>query len=103
MRHTAFLPMPGGNVYVSGYFNSSINFDSTNLTNAGGGDVFIAKLSVAVATNIVENNFIDELSVFPNPFFSQALLQTGNLLHYATLTVDNVFGQSVLFLTNIAF
>ncbi len=91
----------GGNVYVSGYFNSSINFDSTNLTNAGGGDVFIAKLSVAVATNIVENNFIDELSVFPNPFFSQALLQTGNLLHYATLTVDNVFGQTVKQIKNI--
>ncbi|MFA5819915.1 MAG: SBBP repeat-containing protein [Bacteroidales bacterium] len=33
-----------GNTYVAGYFyNSTITFDSTTLTNAGGGDIFLAK------------------------------------------------------------
>ncbi len=32
-----------GNVFVTGYFDSTIAFDSTNLVSAGGTDVFIAK------------------------------------------------------------
>ncbi len=85
-----------GNVYVMGEFGSpSITFGSTTLINAGGTDIFTAKVSTTVATGIEENNFIDEITVFPNPFSFQAILQTGNLLHNATLTVDNVFGQTV--------
>ncbi len=32
-----------GNVFITGYFDSTIAFDSTRLISAGGTDVFIAK------------------------------------------------------------
>jgi preprotein translocase subunit YajC len=93
-----------GNVYVTGEFGSPfITFDSTTLTGAGVVyDIFIAKISATVATGFEENNFIDEITVFPNPFSTQAILQTGNLLHNATLTLDNVFGQTVKQIKNIS-
>ncbi len=91
-------------MYVTGEFGSPfITFDSTTLTDAGIlYDIFIAKISTTVATGIEETNFIGEITVFPNPFSSQAILQTGNLLHNATLTMDNVFGQTVKQLENIS-
>ncbi|MBL0340054.1 MAG: SBBP repeat-containing protein [Bacteroidetes bacterium] len=55
-----------GNVYVAGGFNSpSITFGATTLTNAGGNDMFIAKLAT---TTGIENNILNnEVSVYPNP------------------------------------
>jgi hypothetical protein len=93
-----------GNVYITGGFSSpSITFGSTVLTNATAGyaDFFIGKLSSTVTTDIDENHFSEGIKVFPNPFSSQAILQTGNLLHNATLTMDNVYGQTVKQITNI--
>lgn len=34
---------PAGNVFITGYFDSTIAFDSTRLVSAGGTDIFIAK------------------------------------------------------------
>ena len=45
-----------------------------------------------------ENN----ISVYPNPFSTQTVLQTNNLLHNATLTVNNCFGQTVKEIRNIS-
>lgn len=36
---------PAGNIYISGYFSSTISFGSTNLTSRGEADVFAAKYS----------------------------------------------------------
>ena len=33
------------NIIVTGYFNSTVNFDGTTLTNSGGTDIFVAKFS----------------------------------------------------------
>ena len=55
-----------GDVYVAGNFNSpSIIFGATTLTNAGGSDMFIAKLGIT--TGIENNIFNNEVSVYPNP------------------------------------
>ena len=40
--------------------------------------------------------------IFPNPFSSQTIMQTDNILNNATLTVDNCFGQIVKQLKNIS-
>ncbi|MBI3501015.1 MAG: T9SS type A sorting domain-containing protein [Bacteroidetes bacterium] len=53
-----------------------------------------------VNVNEIENN--STLSISPNPFCSQTVLQTDNLLHNATLTVDNCFGQTVAQIKNIS-
>ncbi|MBI3501016.1 MAG: T9SS type A sorting domain-containing protein [Bacteroidetes bacterium] len=53
-------------------------------------------------TDISETTNNEFISVFPNPFSTQTTLQTNNLLHNATLTVDNCFGQTVAQIKNIS-
>jgi N-acetylneuraminic acid mutarotase len=48
-----------------------------------------------------ESNAVN-ISVFPNPFSSQTVLQTDHPLHNATLTVQNCYGQTVAQLKNIS-
>lgn len=54
-----------GNVYVTGGTNANITLGATTLTNAGGSDMFIAKLGIT--TGIADNNFNNEVSLYPNP------------------------------------
>jgi hypothetical protein len=46
---------PSGNIYVSGTFTLTANFGGTNLTAAGGGDIFVAKLTPFGALLWVDN------------------------------------------------
>lgn len=48
----------------------------------------------------IENN--DQLSVFPNPFSSETTLQTVKPLKNATLTLENISGQTVKQINNIS-
>lgn len=76
-----------GNVYVTGYFTSpSITFGADTLTNAGDYDIFVAKLG-AYPAGIAKYHFTDNTKFFPNPFSSQAIMQTKQPLKNATLTV----------------
>jgi len=45
---------------------------------------------------------INQIKVFPNPFFAQTTLRTDNLFKNATLTVYNSFGQEVKQIINIS-
>jgi len=56
--------------------------------------------SLTLNLNEDKNNLT--YSIFPNPFSTQTTLQTDNLLHSATLTVDNCFGQQVKQIKNIS-
>jgi hypothetical protein len=49
------------------------------------------------------NEYVNNISltISPNPFCSQTVLRTDNLLNNATLTVDNCFGQTVKQIKNI--
>lgn len=46
-------------------------------------------------------NSPNRINIFPNPFFSQATLQTNIQLKNATLTINNCFGELVLSIKNI--
>lgn len=88
------------NVAIAGSFIfTSISLGNTTLSNAGFNDVFIAKLSST--TGIQENNSSTELNVYPNPFSLETNLQTKLPLKNATLTLSNVFGQTVRQIENI--
>ncbi|MDP1746239.1 MAG: LamG-like jellyroll fold domain-containing protein, partial [Bacteroidota bacterium] len=53
--------------------------------------------------SVNENPLINyDLKLYPNPFSTQVTLQTDNLLHNATLTVYNCFGQTVKQIKNIS-
>ena len=58
--------------------------------------------SVTTAINEQENISSNTILVFPNPFSTQTTLETDNLLHNATLTVYNCFGQTVKQIKNIS-
>lgn len=96
-----------GNVYITGRFLDTASF-GTNILIANpyyNYDIFIVKYSFNESPNgIVENNFQvkNNFSLFPNPFSSQTILQSDNLLLNATLTVDNCFGQTVKEIKNIS-
>lgn len=54
------------------------------------------------AGGISKNNFDDNITIVPNPFYSQTVLQTDNSFHNATLSIDNCFGQTVKQMKNIS-
>ncbi|MBI3501606.1 MAG: T9SS type A sorting domain-containing protein [Bacteroidetes bacterium] len=65
---------------------------------------FMPNDSVCAPSNPTSINEITQtysLRIFPNPFSTQTTLRTDNLLHNATLTVDNCFGQTVAQIKNI--
>jgi hypothetical protein len=63
-----------GNVYVTGYsFSSSLPFGSTDLTNAGGYDIYVAKFGVCIAATFSQNLAIcpgESITVGANTYFS---------------------------------
>jgi hypothetical protein len=91
-----------GNILVTGFFYSpSITFGTTTLSNAGGLDIFIVKLS-GLATGIEEDNFTNAIDIFPNPFSTQITLQTNISLNNATFKMDNYMNQTVAQIENIS-
>ena len=59
--------------------------------------------AIGCFTGIINSNFYpNSFKVFPNPFSTQTTLQTDILLHNATFTVYNCFGQTVREITNIS-
>lgn len=53
-------------------------------------------------TGINETVFSSAVNIFPNPFYTQTVLQADNILQNATLTVYNSFGQTVKQIKNIS-
>jgi len=93
------------NIYVTGSFYGTSDFDpgagAFNLTSAGSNDIFIVKLGTLV-TNIAEENRREGIRVFPNPFSTQVVIQSNYFLQNARLTLNNCFGQTVLYIDNIS-
>ncbi len=59
--------------------------------------------AIGCFTGITNSNlYPNSFKVFPNPFSTQTTLQTDILLHNATFTVYNCFGQTVREITNIS-
>lgn len=91
-----------GNILVVGYSTSpSVIFGTSTLTNAGGLDFFLVKLSDVATTGIEETNFTSSIDVFPNPFSTQITLQTDNSLNNATFKMVNAMSETVVKIENI--
>jgi len=91
-----------GNILVAGYSTSpSVIFGTTTLTNAGGLDFFLVKLSDIATTGVEETNFTSSIDVFPNPFSTQITLQTYNSLNNATFKMVNAMSETVVKIENI--
>lgn len=93
-----------GNILITGDFRSpTVYFGTNSLNNAYTSvtrDVFIAKLNVFA--DIKEDSYTSSLKIFPNPFTSQAVLRSDNVLHDATLIFYNIYGQTIKKIYNIS-
>ncbi len=58
--------------------------------------------ATAPITSIVYIGNTNTIKIFPNPFSTETILQTDNPFHNATLTVYNIFGQTVKQIDNIS-
>jgi photosystem II stability/assembly factor-like uncharacterized protein len=66
-----------------------------------GRGIWESDLYVNTPTGIATIEDKNSLEVYPNPFSSEVTLETKKLLHNATLTVNNCFGQTVKEIKNI--
>ncbi|MBI3501612.1 MAG: T9SS type A sorting domain-containing protein [Bacteroidetes bacterium] len=81
------------NLFITGDFRSpSLAFGSTTLTNAGGEDVFTAKLSGISA--VEENNFENEITVYPNPTSGNFEVRSEKL-EVRNIEIYNVMGEKM--------
>jgi hypothetical protein len=90
-----------GNIYLTGQFSNTINFEGTALTSAGGSDVFIAKIE-ATAVDVGEFFISTSSPVNPNPFSSSATIQLNTIVKQGYLNIYNINGQLVQEKKNIS-
>ena len=84
------------NVYVTGYFIGSINYDPFNLTSFGESDIFVAKIgNITSAENEIIPT-IEALSNYPNPFNPLTNIQFNiKENEKGVLSIFNVKGQLI--------
>jgi len=87
-----------GNIYTTGYFQGTVDFDpgagTFNLIGAGNYDVFVHKMS-STSLGIINNTFNSQITIYPNPTNGQLTIVSQNKFGNASLTVHNVVGQEV--------
>jgi hypothetical protein len=88
-----------GNVYLTGAFSGTVDFDlgagTSNLTGLGNEDIFILKLGTA-SVGILDNSFGNTLKVYPNPSNSTVSIDLGTSYDDVFVTIRNQLGQNVL-------
>lgn len=93
---------PSGNVYLTGWFNDSTDFDpsytTTNMlvSSAKSLDGFILKLKPPAATAVADIQPGNQLSLYPNPADKFIRIAAGAQLSHATVTIFNALGQQVI-------
>src|SRR5437762_4299312 len=81
-----------GNIIVTCVFRSTnLTLGAITLTNAGDFDMFIVKLGDGFGLGIdgPPSDGENTVNIYPNPFSSQAALQTNSILLDATITLSN--------------
>ena len=86
------------NVYITGMFEGTADFDpgstSFNLTSSGLTDIFVHKIKQSSA-GIIENDFGENLMMFPNPTDGDLTLNLGSVYNAVTVILKNAVGQEI--------
>lgn len=88
-----------GDIFVTGYFNStSVVFGKDTETDIGGGDnCYVAKINNSNVTTAIGymQPSSNAIKIFPNPMNTQAIIYSDKNLSSATIAVYNINGQLV--------
>jgi len=92
-----------GNVYTTGYFAATADFDpsttgTTNMTSAGGYDIFVAKYS---QTGLSVSDFsVSGISIYPNPTNSKLTIDNEGLT-IKNIEITDLTGKTLKSFSNI--
>jgi hypothetical protein len=87
-----------GNVYVTGRFDNTITFGSTNLINPGTNNFYIAKLG-ATPVGFEQKIISNDQSIYPNP--SNGIFTFNESKNVKTVEVFNMMGELILSQGNV--
>ena len=96
-NNTSTLQNPCHVYSSAGYFTVTLE----TISDSGCQHKLISGITVNTCIGVQNISENKSINISPNPFCSQTVLRTDNLLHNATLTVDNCFGQTVAQIKNI--
>lgn len=87
-----------GSLFTTGIFEDVVDFDpgsnALNLISNGGSDVFVHRMNT-ISVALVENNYLEGISVYPNPTEGELKIDLG--LYHPTIMVKvyNSIGQEI--------
>jgi hypothetical protein len=87
-----------GNVYVTGNYSSpTITFGATTLSNAGGSDMFIAKLdTMTIMTGTHDASAsLNMTSIFPNPAITHLTIALPGYTEKVEVTITDIAGKII--------
>lgn len=92
-----------GNVYTTGYFQGTVNFDPSgtgklNLGAVGAADIFVHKMSQSSNPTAIQENITDNtISIYPNPTNGMVQIDLGTLTNNnIKIQVFNSLGQMLI-------
>ena len=102
-QSTTIVADNSGNIYVSGYFYGTADFDpgvgTFNLIGLDTNNMFILKLSNSTVS-IIENSLFSNVAIFPNPTKNLVNINLGKLKDVSIKLID-VSGQLIYHQTHI--
>jgi len=88
---------PSGNVYATGYFFGTVDFDpgseTVDISSVGKEDIFVQKFK-PVLVGINENSLFDKVIIYPNPTQGIVNINFGQLKD-VSITITNIDGKVI--------
>ena len=81
------------NIYFSGNFKTTANFDTYPLVSQGQWDMVVGKIGPSIATTIHNSNYPEQGIIFPNPATDKFFLQTRSAI--TSLEIYNLSGKLI--------
>ena len=85
-----------GDIIVTGSFNDTSAFGTTELSSAGRDDIFIWNVCKVSSTNIKEDlPFVSNYKIYPNPVSNKLYIEYTGVKESLNLKIYNIMGQAI--------